>query len=334
MKNFVTVIIMLFTILSSGLIAQDIDIEGYGATGFIFYDNNQVGALNQETYYEGKIQTEMEYNDKIEAQLDFRGNSTDNSIVLREFSLKLKVHPFLYLKIGNLKKPFGYEYLFNREELVTVNRSYTQEMAADLGFGGRSVSVMAYHKYDKGDKLPLTYYISLFKNNGLYAGMTIRGSWHSGNNIISLNYQFQNKGGDNSINSHGLNGGYAYENKTWLINFELFYLQDPVEGIRRRLAGLDENVNAFGSTITAAREFDSDYEFLKKVEPFIKAGIFSPDTENFEYHSIQAMFGANFYLHKKVRARLNGDLRLTKSIYNDEYQTTNSRVILEMQVRF
>ena len=51
---------------------------------------------------------------------------------------------------------------------------------------------------------------------------------------------------------------------------------------------------------------------------------------------IQALLGVNFYFTKKVRLRLNADLRLTKSEYDEsgKYATNESRGIVEVHVRF
>ena len=74
--------------LSDSNNAQDIEFEGWGATGFKYFARNRLNGANQETYYEGKLQAEIEFTKKIEAQLDLRGNSTDRSVNFREFSVK------------------------------------------------------------------------------------------------------------------------------------------------------------------------------------------------------------------------------------------------------
>ena len=53
-------------------------------------------------------------------------------------------------------------------------------------------------------------------------------------------------------------------------------------------------------------------------------------------HILQGLVGVNFYFTKKVRLRLNTDLRLTKSEYDEsgKYATNESRAIVELHVRF
>ena len=63
-------------------------------------------------------------------------------------------------------------------------------------------------------------------------------------------------------------------------------------------------------------------------------GIFVPDSDLSEYHTIQSILGINFYIDKDVRFRINGDLRFIKSKFNSAYSTQSSRGIFEIQVSF
>jgi len=105
----------------------DYSFSGYGAAGFRVHDRNQLRKYNQEVYYEGKLQFNYSVNKDIEAQLDLRGNSDDNRIILREFSVKFEYIKQLKFKIGNIKKPFGSEELLEREEMTTIDRSYAHQ---------------------------------------------------------------------------------------------------------------------------------------------------------------------------------------------------------------
>ena len=315
--------------------AQDVDFEGYGATGFKFYDREPLIEYNQETYYEGKLQAEIKYTKKIKAQLDFRGNSADNYVSLREFSLKLEFFKKLYFKIGNLKKTFGYEQLSNREELYTVDRSLVNDKISQIGYGDRSVSIMAYHEFDKKDNdFPFSYYLTLFKNNSLYHGALARFSYHKSDFAYSLNYMFQQKGGNTPITANGFGFDAAVETKNFHGSIQLFYVQDPEEGIRRELQNLDNSVFSTGATFTVAYNFEYDEEFLKGIEPLLLLGYFSPDADNTKYHILQTVIGVNIYVHKDIRFRLNGDLRFTKSLFNSDYSTQGSRGTFEVQVSF
>ena len=112
-----TFILIIFTVTA---FSKDFSFSGFGSTGYIFYERNIIKGVDQESFYEGKFQVDIKINKHIEAQLDFRGNSFDQDVELREFSVKFKYHDYIKFKFGNLKLPFGYEQLINRENLPTV----------------------------------------------------------------------------------------------------------------------------------------------------------------------------------------------------------------------
>ena len=87
----------LFFLLSSVLLSQNVSFSGYGAAGLKMYDRNRLNDYNQETYFEGKLQADIKYNDHIKAQLDLRGNSTDNSVNFREFSIKIDLIVYYFI---------------------------------------------------------------------------------------------------------------------------------------------------------------------------------------------------------------------------------------------
>lgn len=332
-KNLLFLILLL--IATTVNYAQKIKWSGYGAVGYKYYNRLVLNHYNQETYYEGKIQADIEFSKKIEGQLDLRGNSVDNSMKLREATIKLEISDYLNLKVGNIKKPFGYEYLVNEEELISIERSYVQERNAELGYGGRAVSIMAYHKYsDKHPEFPFSYYLSIFRDNTLFTGIVSRFEYHLDQFGIGLNYMFENKGGDYKISTHGFGGGIFTESNDLNTSMELFLVQDPFESNRRKLQGNDEKVFSFGGKISASYFFEMNEEFLKGIEPVIMLSSFTPDTDATDDHVIQLVTGANFYLHKQVRARINGDLRLTKNQYNSDYSTQDSRLNLQIQMTF
>ena len=332
-KKILTLCLFFIPVIIS---AQDVSFSGYGAAGITIYDRNTLNGYNQEAYYEGQFQADIEYNKRISGQLDFRGNSIDNSVELREFSMKLELYDRFNLKIGNLKKPFGYEYLLNRDELFTINRSYVQDHIADLGYGGRSISVMGYYEYSKKHpEFPFSYYLSLFKNNSLFSGVVGRVQYHFDDDYsIDCDYLFQNKGGEQPINTQGFGAGFTIEKKSFDTNMEFFYVQDPFEGVRRQLIGEDDRVYSSGVKWFGAYTFDVGAELCKSIEPLLLIGYYRPDWDIPDNHVIQTVAGVNVYIHKKIRLRLNADLRMTKNQYNDGYDTKESRGIFEIQARF
>ncbi len=331
-KKFIIVTYLLFSTIAFG---QKIKLEGYGATGFKFFDRDILNGYNQETFYEGKLQAELDYNKEIEAQLDFRGNSVGNSAEFREFSVKLEYFETLTFKIGNIKRPFGYEYLISREELHTTERNNLYNNIEKLGYGGRSVSVMGYYKYSKKKTdFPYSYYVSLFKNNNLAQGLTGRFVYHAGEFSYGVSYMFQDFGGDEPITTQGFEVDITFKEDNFLANIEAFYFQDGNEGVRQRLIGGDETVYGMGAKLMSKLKLDVDGKFIKSIDPVILFSYYLPDTDVSEANQIQSLIGANLYLDKDVRVSVNADLRLTKNQFSDEYSTKDSRGIIEFLVRF
>lgn len=327
----IPVIIFIYNILAG----QEITFKGYGATGYRFYDREILNEYNQEAYYEGKFQADIKINSEIEAQLDFRGNSSDNKVVLREFSVKFEYLDELKFKFGNIKKPFGLDQIENRENLPYIERSVATNNAEEMGYGGRNFSLMAYHNYSKKNPdFPYSYYFSLFRNNSRQTGIAGRFSYHSGEMSYGINYLLINSADKKSIFGNGLGADIAYESDDYFTNLELFFLQDVEERALRSWHGIDESVNAAGIKSTAGIRFDTGAEVIKKIEPFLMGSFFLPDLDVTGRHTLQTLFGINFYFHKKVRLRFNADLRFTKNQYVNEYTTKESRGIIEIQVRF
>lgn len=333
MKLFLTLFLLFLT--GSNFIAQEISFSGYGAAGFIFTDKNMLNGYNQETYYEGKFQSDIKINSKIDAQLDFRGNSVDDAVELKEFSVKFKFWKYFRLKIGNLKIPFGYEQLINREKLLSTERSYLHQNVSELGFGGREFSIMGYYKYSKKrPEHPYSYYVSFSKDNSLSFSGNARFVYHNQFLNYGISYMYFHQSGEEKIGVHGIGLDVSKKEKKYTAAFELMYLKDPIENVRRRLQHKDENAYTFGAKLFASYEFDLDAEIIKKIEPIAVMSIYMPDTDASGTNTIQAIIGANFYFHKNVSFRLHGDLMLTKNEFIDSYSTTESRGVLEVLVRF
>lgn len=330
---YITLLLIFFTVNFN--FAQEIKFTGYGATGYIFYDRDILNGYNQETYFEGKLQTEIKINKKIEAQLDMRGNSVEEAMELREFSVKLEYFDNLKFKIGNIKRPFGNEYLTNREDLYTVQRSNVQEQISQLGYGVRTVSLMGYYNYSKKrPEYPYTYAVSIFRDNNLGSGLAGRFLYHPGALSYGINYMFQSKGGDVPVKSHGVAVESALDVEDYESSLQIFYLQNPEEEVFQHLLGSDEKVIAFGATFINAVEFDIHGSFVESIQPILLLSYYVPNFDKKENHVLQFLTGANFYLDKDVRIRFNADLRMTKNKFNEDYSTKNSRAIFEVQVKF
>ncbi|KAB2844827.1 MAG: hypothetical protein F9K45_04510 [Melioribacteraceae bacterium] len=336
LKSFIYLILSAPTICITEInYAQEIKFTGYGSTGYIFYDRDILNGYNQETYFEGKLQTEIKINKKIEAQLDMRGNSVEEAIELREFSVKLEYFDNLKFKIGNIKRPFGSEYATNREDLYTVQRSNVQEQISQLGYGVRTVSLMGYYNYSKKrPDFPYTYAVSVFRDNNLTSGFTGRFLYHPGEFSYGINYMFQSKGGDVPVKTHGVALESLLDIEDYESSLQIFYLQNPEEIMLQKIIGNDETINSFGATFINAVEFDIHGSFIEAIQPVLLLSYYVPNFNKKENHVLQVLTGANFYLDKKVRIRFNADLRMTKNEFNEDYSTKNSRAIFEVQVKF
>ncbi len=321
--------------ISPGLSLAQVSFSGFGATGLKFFNREVLKEYDQVAYYEGKLQANIVVNKQIEAQLDFRGNSEDNSINFREFSAKFEYSKKLKFKVGNLKIPFGLEQMLERDEYYTVDHSYIHRTIDNFGYGGRSVSVMAYYKFsEKREQLPYSYYLSFFRNNSQVTGAAARFSYHDADWVYSGGYLFQHQGGDETINAQGFSADLSYEVNQLSSSFELFYVQDPIEGIRRRLNGQNEHVFAGGAKSVSAVQFKTGAEIIKTIEPVLVLGYYAPDAAVLKAHTLQTVLAANFYFDTDVRLRFNLDLLLTRNQYTDKYTTNDSRITLELQVRY
>ena len=231
MPKLITVIIFLILLNNFVHAGEKIEFTGFGAAGFLFIDQNPLTDANQSTYYMGKLQADIEFNDEIEAQLDLRGNSVTNNITFREFSAKFKYFDYVRFKVGNIKRLFGYEYVQNRENLLTVNRSVMQNNLSLRGYGVRSVSIMAYYNYSKKrPDFPFSYAVSMYKDNSLGSGMALRGLYHVNDFNMGFSYIFQNRSGNYPISVHGISLEASYEKKNTSLNAGIVYVQDPLRG--------------------------------------------------------------------------------------------------------
>jgi len=315
---------------------QKIEFTGYGATGFMFRNQNKLREYNQQVYYEGKLQADIKISKDFEAQLDFRGHSEDQNVILREFSIKYEHFDKIKFRAGNIKIPFGFEQLMNTEDLLTVERSYLHRIISDYGYGGRRISLMAYYNYKKQNpQFPYSYSLNIFKDNSLNSGIAARAAYHFNNDLsTAVSYQIQSKSGEEKITTNGISAELLYEDKSYFTAIEIVYIQDPFERIRRRLAGQSENVTAAGLKSLIGVPINTGGEIIKSVEPVVLLSLYTPDSGELKYHTFQALVGANFYFDKDVRLRLNGDALFTKNLYNDAYNTIGSKLIIEIQVRF
>ncbi|MAT38631.1 MAG: hypothetical protein CL946_03400 [Ectothiorhodospiraceae bacterium] len=318
-------------VVPSSAFAQDIEFTGYGALGAEFFDKNPLVDYNQNFYFEGKFQANFEYKKDVEAQLDFRGESEENRVSLREYSVKFKGWKRLEIEVGNKKKPFGLEELEQREDFVAIDWSHVNQQFEEYGFAGRTLGILASYEYeDKDPGYPFSYHFGAFQNNSNTSFALARGSYHSGPMRYSLGYAYQSRTKEDMIQAHAFSADIAYLLKDFKTGFEGFYVQDPIESIRRN----DTAVYSLGIKHLTEFEIDIDGSFIEEIEPFVLVTYFIPDSELQEYNVIDVRFGANFYIDNDIFLRLNIDGLFTKTRYSDGYSTDGSSVVLELLTRF
>ncbi len=335
MKKSIQFLLIIFILTPVFNVFPQVDFTGYGSTGLRLYERpNAIGA-SQEVYFEGKFQAEIKVNKDIEAQLDFRGSSDDESVTLREFSAKFEYWERAKIEIGNLKQPFGIEQMVSNEDLELIEESFINNELSDYGYAERSFSIMVYSKYkDEFKTFPFSYYFSLFKDNSLRSGIYSRVSYHQDNFIYSLNYAFHAIGGDYSFKANAFAGDVTFSPKDSRVSLEFFYVKNTEAVLERIVLNGEENIFAAGAKFLAAHVFDIDGKVVKGIEPVFLVGYFVPDIDEKDYHTLQFVPGINVYFHKDVRLRLNYSALRTKNRFNTEYSSLNSLGTLELQVKF
>jgi len=316
--------------------AQDVDFSGFGATGVRLYDRNPLVEFNQEFYYEGKFQADIDLGKDIEAQLDFRGKSDERAVVLREFSVKFEYMDYARIKVGNVRKPYSIEGLVDRDEYISVFDSYIHRRNGELGYAGRNVGIMVYHNYnpEKRPDMPWTYAVGVFKNHSYVTSAYARGRYHMDPWFVSLGYAVLSRSHDDAITTHGLSADAGFRTERFETSLELFAAQDPEEGIRRRLLGLSDRVLSTGVKSLTAVRLPVDGDVVKLIEPFLLVAWYAPDSDATEYHTVEIMPGMNIFVDDDVRLRLTADGLLTKDRFSDDYSTHGSVFATEIFIRF
>lgn len=327
-----TAAVVLLTSAPGVLHAQEVDFSGYGATGLRLHDRDPV----QEYFYEGKLQADITLSKKIEAQLDFRGDSDERNVILREFSAKFEYFTYARIKFGNVKKPFSVEGLADRDEYIPVFDSHIHRVNEAMGYAGRSVGLLVYYNanMEKRPDVPFSYAFGVFKNNSYVTSVNARGSWHTGGWTASLGYALQSRGREDAITTHGATADIGYRSGAFESQIEAFLIQDPEEGIRRRLFDESEVVWMSGLRSLTALRFDVGGDIVKTIEPYLLLGWSAQDASASTYHRLEIMGGVNVFVDDDVRLRVVADGLLTRDRYSDEYSTHGSVFAFEVFVRF
>lgn len=330
-------LVFLLFLLSSAN-AQEVTFSGYGAAGFRLIDREALLDANQEPYYEGKLQADIKISKLIEGQLDFRGDSKNKNVEFREFTAKIELADWVDMKIGNTKKPFGREQMFDQYELETVDRSYIHRSLSPLGYVDRAVSLMFQHNYkeekDSGD-MPLSYRLSFFKDNSLSYGVVGRLSYHIISGwTISASAEYQGITGRDPITVFGATADLSYDTKKIKASIEGVMAQDPIEGVRLQKFGMPSSVYSAGAKLNASVNIDLGGDLFRSIEPAILLGWFVPNSRQMTGRTIQALAGVNVYIHKHARFRVNVDKLDSRIAFSTISSSHDSRLTLEFQLKF
>ena len=95
-------------------------LDGFLRTGVEYEYNDRFS----ESFYQGKIQYDIEMNENLDAELDIRGESSSQQIELREAYLTAKLDKQMRIDFGQSKIRFGYEFQKSKEKLLTANRTF------------------------------------------------------------------------------------------------------------------------------------------------------------------------------------------------------------------
>ncbi|MDX9758464.1 MAG: hypothetical protein RBU27_04805 [Bacteroidota bacterium] len=316
--------------------AQDVTFSGFGATGVRMYDRNPVSRYNQEFFYEGKLQADIALSKKIEAQLDFRGDSEERTAILREVSVTFKQLTYARVRLGNVKKPYSIEGLMDRDEYIPVFDSHVHRRNAELGYAGRNVGLLVYYNanLEKRPTVPYSYAVGVFKNNSYVTTAAARGSWHHGGWTTSLGYTVMARSHDDAITTHGISIDAGYTTAAFEGTIEAMLAQDPEEGIRRRLLGQSDVVWSPGVRALAAVRVDVGGTFVRTIEPYLLLAWSAPDANAARVHRAELMAGVNVFVDDDVRLRMVADGLFTRDRFADTYSTHGSVFSIEIFFRF
>lgn len=328
---------------------KKVSFEGYGETGFKTHERSIINGNAQEAYYLGKLQVRIDVKDGIDAQLDFRSNSTDNRVELKEFNVKFKVHKLLNIKVGQFKLPFGYEQFLNREKRTSVEKTEVQQHLSENGFGGRSFGIMFYKKYSvKKSTIPYSYFVHFYKNNAFLSGVVLRGVFHTPQFVVGINLQANHRGGREELEHNGLAFGadLSYKKEDFKIQLSgTMFDNTNLNVLNRQLnhAFIKDNTgdpllatDIQSASARAELTYDIKYKdaWLKKLVPFFIVGSIYNDISDMEHQLHQFMAGANIYITKKVRIRLQGDLRRHRLKEDNPWSSRGNNATVGLQIKF
>ncbi len=305
------------------------------------------GSLSTGLYYEyqdshtrkanrAKIEFNVNIKKNIKGQIDIRNRKKTNEIYLKGAWIKLRSDSPVKIKIGSIKKRFGFEETFSKDELYTIDTSIINRHMEYFGYVIRGQGVEIYRKY-KGEGHPYSFNTGAYyheSQNYYFSGRMVKHNFpffdHAG---VSGILRFSLLNSKESFGAFGIDVSKSVNS----MNFEaeLFYGDDTDATAFRRLSGRWEKVNFLGFRSLIRKEIKLNKSRLRKIEPLVMFCYLAPDTESLDVHQLQSLLGLNLYVTKKTRFRINGDMVLSNNpVEKDKYYYTDSRVSSEFQIRW
>ena len=306
--------------------------EGYAATGMIYWQETVYGT----SYYKGKLEVEHEFEDDLEAVLDFRANSESKEVELKEVFLKIDYSSWVHIKVGHVKKPFTVEEMSSKEDLPMIESSLLNRTMEPFGFVVRGDGLTVYRKY-KGEGAPIGYQAGMYYSESRHLYGVARIERFALGPLDRLGFG----GIYRSFTGRDKDPVYAFSMDAMRAfgklnaEIEAVYGQDPVESAYRRLEGRKDKAAFTGGRLLLTYFQPMNRRLFTALEPMLLLGFVAPDTDRMEVHKLQCLLGVNIYLHKKVRIRINGDFLLSNNRLNTSvYAKTGTNFMAEMQTRW
>lgn len=315
---------------------KDVDYDGVAEIGAAWiYATTQTEGIR---YFRGKIEFDIELSDEIDLQLDFRGDSRDEQVELRELHIDFAYTDAWRVRVGFLRKRFGLEDLSSRENLPVVERSDVNDFLSALGYVGRDYGVQLFRRYDD-EGPPVSYLAGLAYNEShtasahghlilhdradtrrLLAGLVFR---RSKNIEVEAGVQ----------HVAAANVGLELERGPLIVGVEAFGGNDPVESALRAFLGEDDRVFFLAGRGVAYRHVALPGRVVRAIEPVLLVGVLAPDAAELDANRLQAHGGLNIYFDDDVRLMIEGFGLAARNRFQSDraYSGSTFRVVLQAQ---
>ena len=313
---------------------KDVDYDGVAEIGAAWiYATTQTEGIR---YFRGKIEFDIELSDEIDLQLDFRGDSRDEQVELRELHVDFVYTDAWRVRVGFLRKRFGQEDLTSRENLPVVERSDVNDFLSDLGYVGRDYGVHFFRRYDD-EGPPVSYLAGLAYNDSRTASAHGHLILHDRADtrrflaglVFRRSKDIKVEAGVQHVAAANL--GVEVERGPLTVGVEAFGGNDPVETALRGFTGENDRVFFLAGRGVAYRRIALPGRVVRAAEPVLMLGVLAPDAAHPDAHRIQARGGLNVYFDDDVRLMVEGFGLAARNRFQADrvYSGSTFRVVLQ-----